>query len=431
MKTIERWIGYVFLATIAWQTRIILWHDGLWFSEWTSVAIWFSDGLMLALLVAAVIQGWRPRIREQSDWLLLAFFGTATLSLTQAILPVIGWYQLARLAWFILFFLYLRQWAFPRLNPVNSALAFVGGALGQAALAIAQFTVQHDVGLRWMGETLLRTDMQGVAVFFDTAGEKILRAYGTLPHPNVLAAYLMVAFWLLLWLWVRHAIQNVYQKSMLIGVSSFLIFGILVTFSRTVILVWLISVVLFAGAIFLPTISRRWPNITAVRSRLRLSMGTIAIAVLVFGGLFWPQVHARLTVHTTDEAVQLRIAFTRNALATGQNWLLRVNWLGVGIGNFTPWLSAYNRTLPAYLIQPAHNIYLLLYSETGVLGLGLWLAWLILLLCRGWRAHANQPVMRAGLTALVLSLLLIAVNDHFPWTLQQGRLLFWATLALL
>ena len=86
----------------------------------------------------------------------------------------------------------------------RTAVAFIVGALLQAALGIAQFAVQHDVGLRWLGEPVLRTDMRGVAVFYDIHHAKILRAYGTFPHPNVLAAYLMTALWVTAWMWARH-----------------------------------------------------------------------------------------------------------------------------------------------------------------------------------------------------------------------------------
>ncbi len=70
---------------------------------------------MLALMALAWKGGWRLHIKKY-DWLLVAFVGVAALSLTHEVLPIVGWYQLVRLAWFILFFFYLRQWAFPRFN---------------------------------------------------------------------------------------------------------------------------------------------------------------------------------------------------------------------------------------------------------------------------------------------------------------------------
>lgn len=410
---------------MAWQTRTILWHEGLRFSEWTAIAIWVSDIFMLALFVFAMVGGWRPRIKRD-DWLLVAFFGIGALSLTQAVLPVVGWYQLIRLAWFILFVWYVRQYAWHRFDTFHSALAFVAGAVGQAALGLAQFFARHDVGIRIAGETLLRTDMQGVAVFFDATGEKILRAYGTLPHPNVLAAYLMAAFWVLLWMMVKHRAHWLSA-----GALALVVGGMLATFSRTVIVVWALVVGVFLVVVFWPRISRTWPNIREVRRRLLVPLMITGATGLIFCGIFWPQVHARLTVHTDEEAVQLRIAFARNALATGQGWLARVNWLGVGIGNFVPWLAVHDRTLPSVLIQPAHNVYLLVYSETGVISVGIFIFWLSVLARRGWRRWRAQPVLHAGIFALVASLAAIALNDHFLWTLQQGRLLWWGILAIL
>lgn len=212
LVTLERGVWYLFVGTVAWQTRLILWQADARFVEWHAVSLYASDVLMLGLFILAMVRarGWFVRRMDMTDWLLGFFLAAAVLSLAHADQLTVGIYQLLRLAQGVMLYLYLRHWAWKHFNADHTAVAFVAGALLQATLGITQYVFQHDAGLRWLGETLLRTDMRGVAVFYNMHGIKVLRAYGTLPHPNVLAAYLMTALWATGWLWVRHgdAIYN-------------------------------------------------------------------------------------------------------------------------------------------------------------------------------------------------------------------------------
>jgi O-antigen ligase len=432
-------VWYVFLATVAWQTRIILWQADSVFWEWRSASFWLSDGLMLALLGIALARGWRPRLAG-FDWLLAFVFAAGILSLGNADHLGIGLYQLGRFVQYGLFYLYIRQWAFRQFNGDLSVAAFVAGALAQAALGIGQYILQHDIGLRWLGETLLRTDMRGVAVFYDMAHEKILRAYGTLPHPNVLAAYLMLALWGLTWLWIRHGLPNKQQKandnfrrlSFVIWSlpATVLLWGMYLTFSRTMILAWVVASAAMLLAVFVSRISTGWPNIVHIRRRMVPAIIVAAVVSVLFLAVHWDTVRARMTVGAGDESVRLRVRYAQDAVASGGGWGINVNWIGVGVGNFTSWLMHYDPTMPRFMYQPAHNIYLLAYAETGLLGAGLWLAWLGMLARHAWRAHAQQPVLRVGVMAMLGALFFIGLFDHFFWTLQQGKLLWWLSLAV-
>jgi len=65
----------------------------------------------------------------------------------------------------------------------------------QGAVALAQVLAQNSVipgelGLRWPG--MFEAQTPGASVVLNAGGERWLRAYGTLPHPNVLGAFLLV-----------------------------------------------------------------------------------------------------------------------------------------------------------------------------------------------------------------------------------------------
>lgn len=217
---------------------------------------------------------------------------------------------------------------------------------------------------------------------------------------------------------------------MWLSALSALLIGLYLTFSRTIIAVWLLSWIAFGGVIWFSGRSSAWENIKEVRRKLKVVALTVLVVSLCFSALLWPLIVARITIATSDEAVQLRIKYNSEALSSGADALLRTNWIGVGIGNFTTWLSRYDRSLPSYFVQPAHNIYLLAYSEIGALGLLVWLLWLgSCARMLGW-AYRHQPLLGIGLGILFMSTLGIGLLDHFYWTLQQGRILWWATLAL-
>lgn len=427
-RRIEPWAWYAFLVTASWQTRTILWHAGVTFSEWRSVAFWVSDALLLALVVIAVVRGWRIRSLDSADRMVIAVVAAALVSLAVA---VDRWFSLVswlRIAEFALLFLYARYWAFRHFEPDASVLAFVVGAIAQAGLGIAQFSVQSDIGLRAIGETILRTDMHGVAVFYSGTGEKILRAYGTFPHPNVLAVWLLAALAGLVWLYVRHGARDVLHRVIWASSGAVLLWGMLLTFSRTVLVAALAAAIAVGITAFADRISRQWTNIHIIRARL-MHVGLLVAGVLaVFCVVYWPHVLARISMHTSDEAVQQRIDYARDALATGGGW--HINWTGVGIGGFVPWLMVYAPTMPGYLYQPAHSLPLLVYAETGVLGIAALVALVVVCAMRAWKSYAAQPMLRAGILILCGALVFISLTDHFFWTLQQGRILWWLVLAL-
>jgi len=89
-----------------------------------------------------------------------------------------------------------------------------------------------------------------------------------------------------------------------------------------------------------------------------------------------------------------------------------------------------NPNLSPWLYQPVHNIYLLIYSETGIFGIGAFALLIIFLL----RDFLKGAVFRFGGYVILfpfVGMLLIGLTDHFLWTLHQGRLIFWLSLSLL
>jgi O-antigen ligase len=91
---------------------------------------------------------------------------------------------------------------------------------------------------------------------------------------------------------------------------------------------------------------------------------------------------------------------------------------GVGIGSFIIELAG--RAGEGYVVEPAHNIFLLAGAELGLPGLLLLIA---LFISFGYRLiktkNPNAILAGAALTALGF----ISLFDHYLWTLAPGRIL--------
>ena len=398
---LERALWLVLCATLLWQTRVIVWTTGgLRFVEWKSFALYATDIVAVVLVGLALLGGWRPwRHVHARAWLLLGWISLTVAWSQSWILSVVTCVRLIEIG---LLALYLRDRVLAYGLGHASGIALCVGALGQAVLAITQYTLGQDVGLRLIGETILDPEMKGVAVFLDH-GERVLRAYGSLPHPNVLAFALVCALGILVWHWSQHRGQGLVTW-VHASATALLTLGIWVTFSRAYILVLLV-VVGVGLAIY------------RAKSVVRLWAGTILVVSLAFCVIQSDRVYARMVLGSSEEAVTLRITYAHDALTSGNRG---INWLGVGAGAYVPWLEAAHPGYPWYWYQPTHSIFLLWYAEVGLIGLA-FIGWLLM----SMRARSLSVTPETMLAiALCVSVLGAAVFvDHFLWTLQQGRLI--------
>jgi O-antigen ligase len=87
-------------------------------------------------------------------------------------------------------------------------------------------------------------------------------------------------------------------------------------------------------------------------------------------------------------------------------------------------------TVPDWLFQPVHNIYLLIASENGIFAALFFLAFLAMIFYPAIDSLRNGEVIFI-LYLMFLSFCIISLTDHFFWTLQQGRLMFWLAAGIL
>ena len=373
---------------------------------------------------------------QKPDFYLLLFIAISAISVKNSDNYLISWYQWAKLVEFVCFYWYLSRYVFKKFGLYNSFLAIFLSGIFQAIVAIIQFLKQSSIGLKYLDESVLNSDFSGVASFYISDTEKIIRAYGTTPHPNVLAVFLLLSISAFYFIYLyskdrEQGTMNIKTWGRLAPCSSFLaytlvLFGFFLTFSRVIILSW--GIVFLGGImihsirlrIILSRVERMIYHKKYRREVKEIFLITLATASL-FAILLWPEILSRLTIGGGDQAVELRSFYVKEALKTN------INIWGVGYGNFVSWLIKENSFLPAYAYQPVHNIYLLIYAETGLLGISVFLLFLFFLLKNSLKSSllSTYPLL------LTTCFLFIGLFDHMFWTLQQGRLALWLLLALL
>lgn len=354
--------------------------------DYLAPAIYLSD-LAIIAYVAAFAIGYRAKFteiyrkRRKFIWILLAFTLYLTISSigqgTSAFWASLKFLEMSLMAIFAS--ITLEKASLKR--PLRLILAI--SLFWQSVLIIGQFALQRSLGLWILGERSFDDATFGIA-HAQILGSQLLRPYGTFPHPNVAAAFLVI--FMILFLSFRPQSK---QKPLQIIVTVLSVVAIFLTFSQAALLVLAIIAIVLAQPL-----------------RIRL---VISLLLIVLLGIFAKQILAGQIASIAERLTLAQAAFD----ITAKNPLF-----GVGSNNFIPQLSKLNlfSLAETRLLQPVHNIFLLILAENGLIGLLLFTALL---------ATVAANITGKTKIALFAALLVFGSLDHFFWTLHQGQLLFW------
>jgi len=432
LKKLEQFLFYFLIFAIPFQTRKILWHQNWNFNEWQSASLYATDLLLIVLFLfwlgnslkkyqvlsikyyggnfKFLIRNTKYLI-QKPDFYLVLFLIVSAISIKNSSSYILSAYNVLKLMEFIAFYFYIKSYAVYKFGLNKSLLALICGGGFQAIIAILQFLKQSSLGLKLLGESILAPNLTGVASFFNLAGEKIMRAYGTTPHSNILAAYLFLAIFAFFYLWIHKKMPKFYLL-----VYGLTLLAFLFTFARVAVFMLFANFLIIIILMFLKFRKEYW------NKKLALLFSVTFIVISFFSVFYWPEVVSRIKISSREEAVQLRIFYNKESLKS-------LNWFGVGPGNFVNWLIVKDPNLPRSLYQPVHNIYLLIYSETGILGITAFILFIAFLIKDFIVRTKMKKLYHYFFLLLFSSFLFVGLFDHFLWTLQQGRLIFWLTSA--
>lgn len=314
--------------------------------------------------------------------------------------PLAGWWELVKLCEYIFVGWYIATHA----EQTKRFLlpAFAVGILFEGFLAFAQFFLHHSVGgiLYFFGERFFSSSTPGIANA-SIRGSLVLRPYGTFPHPNVLAGYMLIASLFMLW---RSALK---EGNRLISGGLFLFASsvIFLSLSRLVFIAWILGLFVFS-----------------VKNKpAQIKVGLLALVAIGITLLLFPLFQERLfSALFTDEAFLLRLKLFQAALSM----MIAFPLFGVGINNFLSMLPFFLPQVSFSSLQPVHNVYVLAGAQVGFIGLGGFVLFLFSSLSKAARKYDRWVL------ASLIAICFVGLGDHYFVTIQQGQLLFSLILGL-
>ena len=376
------------------------------------IAIYPTDVCLTGLAAVAIA---RPvALDPPSRWIaagLALLAGVALVSSLPSRQPILAAAVAGHLALLALAWLGVRSGQVSRRALI---LVLVASAAIQSVVAFGQFTLQQtlvppELRLPWLPS---QVSAGGTPVVLSPAGDRLLRGFGTFPHPNILGGYLALAL-----VSVPVLAQGWPRRSMLwwlVGVV--VVAGLLASFSRAA---WLAAL---AGlGVWWWTSHRRGRAGWSLLGLVPLTVAVVALSPLA------PTVATRVFPFGPDTnalergSVENRLALDRSAVSEGFDHLP----LGVGGGNYG--VVAVAEGYQQGWGEPAPNLALLVATELGLPGL----VATLLIVFGALRAIRSDKELDIAAAAAGLALLLLAMVDHYLWTMPLGRVITWAGLALL
>jgi len=376
--------------------------------------------------------------------LLLLFLVLLSPSITFAFSFIPAFYKYLKFLELSLFVFWIKQNISLKTLFSNIINVLTTSVLFQSLLALAQWLKQSSIfGYSFLGEQpyTLSTPSIDKITWFD--GSLKIPPMGTFPHPNILAGFIISIFPLILFSLLKS------QPSSKI---RWFYFATLITSTITLFLTFSLSSWLALLLIGLPLtfifykqpshIYQRTQQLSLIKNLPRFKSWQKIINqqagnpvhdrklrfpsvrfILIYTGLLL----IFLSFSTKFSFLAPQSSFSRRSqLATISLNIIKDNPLtGIGLNNFTTVMEKYGFiTATTRFFQPVHNIYLLILSETGIIG---FIGFLILFL---YPIYLNLKKPRSLFFIPFLSLLFIGLFDHYILTIQQGILLFFLFLIL-
>lgn len=414
---IKKFANILFLLSVfflPWQTQMIL-TTAMVSGEPSAYGVFGIYVVETMILFAFMLRGRQhttPQIRRINQALYF-FLAAAFFSLGFTQVEWVGWFQMIHLVSAAMFFSLLTD---DRTDLRQVLSLFLLGL--SVPVFFGWYQVLHGSSpassLFGMGGKDAVTP--GIAVV-ESGTTRLLRAYGTFPHPNVFGGY--VAFGIVVLAWLSRFVRSRRQLVGTLFASVLLGTTLIVTFSRSA---WLGLFVAFLFLIVVMLWSKRLPPRRAIPTMI---LGLASLLATL--SIFHTQVFSRF-----DPSQRLEIISIEERASQYQTFgevFETAPMFGVGPSAYTFILERLDPAHPIWSYQPIHNIYLLILAELGLTGI-LALVYGIFMM----NPFANASLREIGtLFACTIGILLFVIGlfDHYLWTLWPGLALTAVALATL
>lgn len=522
---IDVWFFYAFLITFPLSIRKVLYSYPIanQFNEYSGIYLYLSDIFIILILVYWIISRLYhknycvsmkvpatvprpPCVDELSSrvetggalTLLLPFLLLSVMSIAWSANSHIAFFRFFKIFEFIFLTIFIIVKIVPRGTILKKSFEIITTlALIQSIIGIWQFITQKSVGLFWLKESLIGPDILGVAkLIFD--GEKFIRSYGLFPHPNVFGGFLLfsiiitylhhkmfhveqmnnsISTYCSTWNNKIHAvfsrisivprgtiILNVTNSYRLVLLIQFI--ALLLTFSKSAIIGLAMGIAYIFIKKYVPRgtkfdeLLRIVPRGTILLKKLSLILIIILTSLLISK----PDLYSFFFKSLDERMLYINVS---------RGTILDNPFLGSGIGQFVIDMQSYtNLQLLDWQFQPVHNVFLLIWSELGLIGLLLFIIFFWKLFhveqlnitdkikCSTWNNNSceaynsaknvprppcvdemssrveaggrieNHRIISIASRGLLFGIIFIMLFDHYFWTIQQGQIILWLTIAL-
>lgn len=427
------WLIAIYIFVLPWQTMWIWREQFIAGAKWQygTMVVYASQILLWLILIGQLLawlkcrpisaptglmnlagQYWHKNPRRYlvlAIWLLVLWPLISVLWSLDKQLAFYAWLQLSG-AIGLLVILLARSY-----RRICLAWPLMLAGLLQGLLAIGQFFSQQIMANKWLGLSGHWPGDLGTAVV-ETADGRWLRAYGSFGHPNALGGFLAISFLAGLFVYnhYRPGGKRIIAAISLAAIAG----GLFFSFSRSA---WLALIV---GVIFWLVIYWRYGRPS--KSQAINSFKPLAYALVIFVlllSIYWPLFSERASL---GERLEIKSAQERISLMSEAKDVIQANWLlGVGLGNYTLVVCRQYPLRLAFDCQPAHNLYLLIFAELGLIGLCLVMAFVGLIF-----KHISRYRDKSWPLAWLVLLFILSLFDHYLWTSYVGLMLLWLVLAM-
>jgi O-antigen ligase len=409
----SRFFFYAFILFLPFQINVIIYTTNIFsngmFNPFTSVFIYLGDFFFLVSFILWGISIFQNEYKEKISYgnpllfvLLILFLILIEISVLFAKEKLIAFSILLRFIQLgLLYFFVINKTV--KLHVVINI--FIGIMAFQAIIAILQYITQSSVGLYILGESHIAPEILGVAKI-NVNGATLIRPYGTFPHPNILAAYLLVAIFL--------DYYGVKQKEYIAYPLLVLLFaGFVLAFSRGAFLAFLIGALVY---------------VSLKENKISFKYILFGISVLIFFVVLFNLENVLFTrlLFTDTQSLYERVFYYNISKK-----ILFTLPFGIGAGNFTLLMQNFTNTkLDPWDFQPVHNIYMLLANEIGIIGcvifLLLFLSFCILIFLK----MKQIKDFGAILISIISAIFVLGLFDHYLISLYHGQTLLFLIFSI-
>ncbi len=398
---LEKYLNYLLIFLLPTQLALHFWPPTAFVFgirvDYLAPSIYLTDALFLTLFVIwmrSYHKIFLETVEKNKIYIFLfIFLAVVNIAFSTSVFPsVYKWLKLSEL---VIFYFYVRVRSDIFKSKTLIATLFYS-LIFFSVIGIFQFILRRTLGgpFYLLGERSFNVSTPGIALT-QILGRNFMRAYSTFSHPNSFAGYLGLGLLV---------ISFTYSQKELVK----RILGITIVFIAFLLTFSLSSVVgIIACGILYMLIRRKY---------FRTGALVFIPSVFLLISLVLPFVSAKYFSNKFNYPSNIIQRLDLSSIAGSM--ISEKFWQGEGLNTFVinetkiPYAGSF-----LWILQPVHNIFLLIFSETGIIGL----SFVYFLLVK-----TNRKAFLLNDKIIFLALVFVLTTglvDHYWFTLQQNMFL--------